>query len=354
MANIFTEDMITLIQAVQQIKPKATYLVDTFFPNKLPVSKTSRVAVEFMKGKRLLAPYIVKGSSGPAIARESAQANFYSAPMIGVKRILTVEELEHRQFGEEPIFSQLTPQERAAQMQARDLVFLQNLIYNRFNKMAADILTTGKVEINGFADDGILQRIDTIDYQFTGERTPTTLWSSASAKILDDLRTYVDEIAEDSGELPDIMVCGANVEKYLLQNKDIRDLLIIGSNRSNLTIASLNPKYVAPQSRYLGYINSLGLEVYSYLEKYYDEETGQSESFIPPNSVILAKAKKGKQLYGAVTLTDKNSGFVTYATDLVPRYLVSEENNQTSLSMFSRCLLVPDEVSSWIHIKTCG
>jgi len=353
MQNIFTADLVTLIQAIEQIKAPSTYLVDTFFPNKMPVSLTTKVAVEFMKGKRKLAPYIVKGSGGITVGREIANANYYSAPMIGAKRIITVEDLEQRQFGEQPVFSQVTPAERAAELQARDLVYLQNLIYNRMNKMAADILTAGQVEIKGYADDGSTVREETIDFQFTGNKTPATLWNNNASKILEDLTAYCDEIAEESGELPDIMVCGANVEKYLLANKQLCDMLMI-SNRSNLTVASLNPHYTAPQARYLGYINSLGLEVYSYLEKYFDDETNQAVPFIPANSVILAKAKKGKQLFGAVTLADKNAGFQTYSTELVPRYLISEENNQTSLSMFSRCLLVPDEVSSWIHIKTCG
>ena len=352
--NIYENtEMITLLQAVESFKEPSTYLVDTFFPNKLPVAKTAKVAIEFRKGKRILAPYIVKGSRGVPTSRATADANFYTAPMTGARRILTVDDVELRTFGEEPIYSQLTPQDRAAQIQARDLIDLQNMIYNRRNKMAADILTTGIVEVKGYADDGRTIKQDTIDFDFTNIKTPGTLWNNSSSKILDDLTEYVNLIAEESGELPDIMVCGANVEKYLMGNKQLMDMLLI-SNRSNLTIASLNPQYTAPQSRYLGYINSLGLEVYSYLETYYDDEDDTVKPFIPANSVILGKAKKGKQIFGAVSLVDRVAGMQTYAMELVPKYLNDDINNIMSLSMYSRCILAPDEVGSWVHIKTCG
>ncbi len=352
MANLNFTDTVTLIKAVSNFKTPATYLVDTFFTNKMPVAVTSHVAVEYRSGKRILAPYIVKGSRGVAVSREVANANFYVAPMTGGRRILTVEELEMRQFGEQPVFSNLTPQERAAQVQAQDLVDLQNMILNRRNKMAADILLVGKVEISGFADDGRTIKQDEIDFGFENIITPTVLWNNASADILGDLRDAVDKIAEESGELPDIMVCGKNVEKYLLQNTEIKDMLMI-SERSNLTIASLNPQYIAPQTRYLGYINSLGLEVYSYLETYFDDELNQTVPFIPANSVIIAKAKKGKQIFGAVSLVE-GGGLQTYAAEFVPKYLNDEINNQLSLAMYSRCILAPDEISSWVHIKTCG
>lgn len=353
MQNIFSTDTVTLINAVESFKTPSTYLVDTFFPNKVPVSPSSWVAVEYRKGKRLLAPYIVKGSRGVSIAREKADAKFYSAPMTGAKRVLSISDLEMRMFGEEPIFSKLGPQERAAQLQAKDLVDLQNMIFNRRNKMAAEILTTGKVEVKGFADDGKTFTADEINFDFNNIITPSTLWNANNAKILDDLTDAVNKIAEESGELPDIMVCGANVEKYLLSNKQLQDMFLI-SNRSNLTIASLQPKYIAPQARYLGYINSLGLEVYSYLETYYDDLTDSTQPFIPANSVIIGKAKKGRQIYGAITLVDKNIGVQTYSAEIVPKYSYSEEGNQISLSAYSRCILTPEEVTSWAHIETCG
>ena len=353
MENIFNIPTVTLIDAVNQFKAPATFLVDKFFSQKMPVSNTSFVAVEFKKGKRLLAPYIVRGSKGVLINRDTAEAKFYSAPMMGGRKVITVQEIEKRQFGETPIFSPLTPQERAAQMTAEDLKSLTDIIYNRKNKMAADILLGEKLVIKGYADDGTTILEDTIDYGFTNIQTPSTLWNSSSANIYQDLQNACDKIAEDTGVLPTMLLVGKNVEKYLLANKEIKDWLLV-SNNKNLTIASLQPKYISPQTRYLGTIPALGLEIYSYLETYFDTETKSVKSFIPADTAIVISENIGKQLFGAISLVDKTAGFQTYAAEIVPKYSINEDDNITSLSVYSRTLLVPNDIDSWVTIKTCG
>ena len=83
MENIYNLPTVTLVESINLIKEPATYLLDTFFPNKMPVANTAMVALEFRKGKRALAPYIVNGSKALNIARDESQANFYAAPMLG-------------------------------------------------------------------------------------------------------------------------------------------------------------------------------------------------------------------------------------------------------------------------------
>ena len=353
MENIFNLPTTTLIDAVAQFKAPATYLVDNFFGQKLPVATTTQVAVEYKKGKRLLAPYIVSGGKGVSINRDKAQAEFYSAPMMGGKRIITIKELEMRQFGETPVYSTLTPADRAAQMQAQDLKELTDIIYNRRNKMAADILLGDPVVVKGFADDGTTVIENTIDFEFENYKTPSPLWSNASASIYDDLKNACDKIAEDTGTLPTMLLVGANVEKYLLANKEIKDWLLVSNNR-NLTIASLMPKYTAPQTRYLGTIPALGLEIYSYLETYFDTETQQVKPFIPANTAIVLSQNIGRQLFGAISLMDKNSGVQTYAAEFVPKYSINEDDNIMSLSVYSRCLLVPNDIGAWLTFKNVG
>ena len=346
-------DTYTLLTAMESFKDPAVYLVDTFFPQKVPVVNTSKVAVEYRKGQRQLAPYIVRGARGAEMARTTISTKEYTAPMAGARRVLSTADLETRVFGEQPVYTTMSPQERAARLQAEDLKDLSGMIVNRRNKFASEILLTGKVEISGYADDGVLAVTDTIDYSFNGIKTPTKNWSDKSAKIYDDLLDTVNEIAEESGELPDIMVCGANVEKYLLANDTTKEFLMV-SNRANLTIASLMPKYISPQARYLGTIHSLGLEMYSYLETYWDAESQKSKRYIPEDSVIIGKAGSGRQIFGAVTLVDQNLGVQTYASEIVPKYTVDELSQTISLSVYSRCILTPSEIGSWKHIKTCG
>lgn len=342
-------DTITLLKAVEQIKTPANYLTQTFFPNKLPTANTSWVAVEFKKGKRLLAPYIVKGSRGVNIARDTAEARTYTAPMMGARRVISLQDVEQRMFGEQPIFSTMQPEERAAAMQARDLTELLAMIENRKNQMCADILQTGKTIIKGFADDGKTYIQDEIDFGFDGEVTPSVAWDNPAASIYDDLRAACDRIAENTGTLPTMLLCGKNVEKYLINNAEIMKWLSI-LNRENLTMASFAPRYTAPQARYIGSIPSLGLEVHSYLETYYDEIEDEHKPFIDPDTAIVINPGRGHQLTGAITLM-QNGQYQTYAAEYVPKYTFNDEANQTALAVYSRFIAVPDNLDDWITLR---
>lgn len=350
MENVFgITDSLTLLQAVEQIKTPANYLTQTFFPNKLPTANTSWVAVEFKKGKRMLAPYIIRGSRGVNVARDVAQARMYTAPMMGARRIISNQDIEQRIFGEQPIFTTMTPEERAAALQARDLVELLGRIENRKNKMCADILQTGKTVIQGYADDGQNVVEDEIDFQFDGIVTPSTTWDNPSATIYSDLRAACDRIAENTGTLPTLLLCGKNVEQYIINNTEIFKWLQV-VNPANLTMANFAPKYIAPQARYVGTIPSLGLEVHSYLETYYDESDGKVKPYIDADVAIVCNPGRGYQLTGAITLLEGGQ-FRTYAAESVPHYTFNDEANQIALAVYSRFIAVPDNLDDWVTIK---
>lgn len=343
-------DTYQLMQAVERIKQPASYLVDTFFPNRMPVATSDYIAVEYRKGKRLLAPYITKGSRGVNINRDSSQVKIYAPPMVGPRRVISISDVAMRQFGEQPIFSTMTPGERAAAMQARDLVELLGMIQNRKNKMAADILQTGTTVIKGLADDGVTERIDTVDFGSSMIGTVTADWKIATTSIYDDLMGVSKRIQENTGEIPRLCICGANVEKYLLGNKEILDWLQI-PNRQNLAMASFAPTFTAPQARFIGQIPALNMEFVSYLETYTDDD-GKVKPFIDPDTVIVCNPGKGKQLYGAIDILDgQTKRFERYAAENVPHYVINEEAQQMSLVVYSRFLLVPDLLDDFVTMK---
>lgn len=354
MQNIWAiTDTVDLIGISENIKTPASYLVNTFFPNKMPVSTTQWVATEYRKAGRVLAPYVVPGSKGINLNRMGSEVFTYKPPLIAGKRTISLNDIELRQFGETPIFSTMTPAERAAQMQANDLVDIFRTIDNRQNAMASEILQTGQVTIKGYADDGRTAKEDVIKFKWNGLITPTTTWDNANATIYDDIKAVSDKIQEESGIIPTLMICGANVEKYLLTNKEIYDWLLV-PNRQNLAIGEFAPHYTSPQARRIGTISSLNLEVVSYLETYYDEETGKTKPFITPDTVIIGNPGRGKQLYGAITYMDNAGTFQTAAAEKVPVYTYSTDAQVSSLTVYSRNLLVPEDIADWMTLKVKG
>lgn len=345
-------DTYELLGVVEQIKTPATYLVDTWFPRSMPVSYTTWVSVEYRKEGRLLAPFVVKGSKGVNINRGGSRIQSYRAPMVGPRRTIGLGDIELRQFGETPIFSTVKPEERAARMQANDLVELLRLIQNRKAKMAADILQTGQMTIRGYADDGQTVEEDTIIFDWNGIVTPSTPWDQAGATIYDDIKAVSDRIQEDSGFIPTLMLCGRNVEKYLLNNDELFKWMAL-PNRQNITMMSFAPRYTSPQARFVGQISSLNLEIISYAETYTDDD-GQVKPFIDPDTVIIGVPGHGRQLYGAITFMNQQGNWNTIAANNVPVYLADPSAQQSSLALFSRFLLVPEIMDDWAVIKTKG
>lgn len=345
-------DTIGLIGVMERLKPAATFLLETFFPVKEAVLPTTKILVEYREGKRKLAPFITKGN-GRNVKREGSYLEVFTPPMMGARRILSIEDIEQRGFGE-TVYSTMSPAQRAAEIQARDLVELQDMITNRKNKMAAEILTSGKCEIKGYADDNKIELVDEIEYEaWNGVIIPPVVWSTASAKIYSDIKNCCENIQEKTGMMADIMVCGKNIEKYLLANTEMKNWLMV-PNAQNLALMSIQPKYIYPGIRRIGYLSALNLEIYSYTETYTDDD-GSTKSFIGEDEVIIGVSGQGRQIHGAVTLVDDSEmSYATYAAEYVPQYAGSKKNQTLSLSMYSRCVLAPMWSDSWYCIKSCG
>ena len=350
MTDIYKIPTITMVEAINLFKTPATYLIDTFFSKKLPTANSEFISLEYKKGKRSLAPYIVEGAKAVNIARGESDSKLYAAPMLGVRRIISAKDINRRMFGEQPIFSNMSAQDRANQIIADDLSELQRLITNKKNYMAAELLQTGKIEVDGYADDGQTVRIDTIDFKFNGVSTVANSWATNTTDIYKDIYNAVNKIAEEVGELPDIMVVGKNVEQYILNNRTVEKWLMM-PNAQYANFANFAPKYIAPQTRYIGRINALGLEVYSYLETYFDEKTGTVKPFIDENNAIIGIGGRGKQITGAITLLE-GGNWNTYAAEYVPHYTYDDKNNQSSLALYSRFVPVPEVVESWQTLHT--
>ena len=343
-------DTIQLLPVVDHIQQPASYLTDTFFSNVLPPVNSSYVAVEFRKQGRVLAPYVVEGGRGQNVSRVASQVRLYRAPLVAPRRVIGLRDIELRQFGEIPCFSSITPADRFAQMQVDDLSELLRMVQKRKNQQAAEILQTGKATVKGFADDGRTVVEDEIDFQWDGAVDASTDWSNANADIYGDIKAVSERIQENSGTIPTLMICGKNVARKMLNNTEIFKWLQV-PNRDSLFMASFNPQYITPQVQAIGQITALNLTVVSYSETFTDDD-GTTKNFVDPDKAIIGVPNSGKQLYGAVTYLDNSGEFQTVAAPHVPVYRFDTDAQQTSLTLFSRFLMCPNEISDFCCINT--
>lgn len=139
-------------------------------------------------------------------------------------------------------------------------------------RMRMQALTTGAISIaaNGQAYD--------YDYGMpeNHKSTVNTSWSDASATIIDDIRTALDTIEEDTGVRPTRATCSSKTWAYFRKNTEIRNA-ILGNNSAVPVSEDKIKSYI---------MEELDLEIVVYSKKYTDE-TGAQEKFVADDIFVM-------------------------------------------------------------------
>ena len=339
-------DTFSLLKVVERIKNPAQYLIDTLFPQTRQIM-SDVLPVETLKAGRRLAPFLVKGSRALNVAREKTSIKLYSCPLFGARRVIGLNDIERRYIGEQPVFSTKTAEERAAEMQARDLLDLKKMLINRRAAMVAELVQTGKITVKAFADDGNTPDEDVIEFE--GFTKLNKNWTTANATIYKDLESASETIQEASGFVPDLLIIGKNVFEYMRKNSEFKEFLL-NANPNALAWLNFTPRYTAPQVRFIGYLPPLGLEIVSYMETYQDD-AGDAVPFIDDDTCIMCRGGIGEMIYGSMNYLDPAGQWQSVAAQEVPVYTYSHEAQTTSLTLYSRCLPVPTDISDFIALK---
>lgn len=350
MLNI--NDTRTLLEVVERSFKPTTTLVNTFFGN-VKTFVTETVEMEYRKGARKMAPFVVPGTKGVNLARNGSQLRVYKAPLMKPKRVIEASDIMRRGFGEN-VYSQHTPAERAQALRANDMAELIDSIIRREEWMAAQILINGSCQIKGFADDGKTELIDTITFDgfdnkitISGDRLT---WDNAdTADIYNDIGDASATIRRNAGLIPTVAICSADVAKYIIDSEKLRQYMLVPS-RDNLALMSIQPRLVRPELMRVGYISALSLDIYAY-DGGYEDEDGTFTPYIPDGHMIIGVPGRGKRLYGAVTQLEADREYHTYEGQYIPKVTVDLESDTSSLAMNCRCVVCPEWLDDWAVLK---
>ena len=326
----------TMLQAISQVKPLHTFLRDTFFGIQ-QTALTETVEVDIKKGKRRMAPFVSPRIGGKVIEREGFETREIKTPKIAPERVMTIDDISTRSLGEN-VYSQRTPEERQQAMLMNDLLDLDDSITRREEWMCREVLLNGKVLISG---EGVEKEVN---FGFANKKTLASgkKWSASGINPLADLKAWRLEIIKATGKAPSICIMASNVVDVFIQNPEIEKMLDI----QRLNVGLIEPSVRNEAITFIGKINSLGIELYSYDEWYADDE-GAEQAMIPDNTVVLASKDLGKIMYGAVTQME-NGTFCTYEGFRVPKQYSDDKNEVKMVRMTSRPLPVPYDIESWV------
>lgn len=327
----------TMLEAVRQMQPPKTFLKDTFFNNQRTFD-TEYVDVDVVKGRRRMAPFVHPRRSGKVVEREGYRTNTYKAPLINPKMPTTAEHLQKRLAGE-PLYSGVSPDERAAEQLGKDLAELDDMITRREEWMCAQALFTGQIHVKG---DGV---DEVIDFNLTNKEALLSgaKWNESTSNPLADLKRWRLHVIKASGITPDIAIFSSEVVDAFLWNEQVQKMLDLRL----VETGQIDPQALPNGVTYIGRIAELGLNIYSYDEWYIDDD-GTEKPMVPEKTVTIASSRaRFDMLYGAYI--DMEMG--TMDLPRIPRSWVEKDPSTRWVQLISRPLPVPQHVDS-IYVAT--
>lgn len=327
----------TMLGAIKNIPSNEQFLMNTFC-NRAKTFVTESFDIDFVKGKKKMAPFVAKYKNGVMVERNQITTKNYSPEKIQPMRALTVETLEQRLAGE-AVYSDRTPASRKAELLANDLTELKDFVDRRKEWIIAQILTTGSFSAPVMADDSVF---DTVSFDYGHTQVDTANWSNAdTSKPLDDLQKMYDTVGDGCGEYPTIVIMGATALKNFMASKQVLEAL----DKKNMIIGMIEPSVRSKHTQFIGKLLLPNVEIYTYAESYV-ADNGATAKFIPDNKVVVACSDIFEMMYGAVTQMD-NGEYQTYASELVPKYWVNEGDDIANIRVTSKPIPVPFDVNAW-------
>jgi hypothetical protein len=345
--NIDIFDTLYLLGMAQEINPVPSFFKDRYFGEEETFTQ-DKVLIEFMNGDQKMVPFIAPKVGDIPVDREGYELYEFAPSLIAPSRILTLDDLAKRGFGE-PLLSGSTKADRARAIQFRDLRDLSARIGRCEEWMAAQTMINNGFDMQEYIDANTAGKTIPVRFYDTGGSNPAvytvTPWSSwASAKS--DITAMCDELTERGLPATDL-VLGSTTWGTISGFSGFYDDL---DNRS-IDIGVIRASLAGTGVSYMGRLNIDGynLDVFVAREKYKDA-SGVAQSYFPAKSAMVTAPGCGKTAYGAVTQIDFGSSeFSTYEGKRIPKLTIEQNNDIRKLRLASRPFTAPKNMAPWMY-----
>lgn len=348
MNEVSIYDPRTMMGVIQRMPKVRTFLKSTFF-KKVQTFDTPRIDFDVKKGSRKLAPFVHKKIGSKTVPNSGYQTMSYEPPLVAPDTVTTIDDILKRSPGEN-IYNAKHPKQRAIEKMGRDFQMLDEEITRREEWMIAQLLFTGTIPIVG---EGIN---DLIDFNFTNKETLSTAekkWTSAKADPIADMKRWRKQVQKTGLVNCNIALMDDLAVTAFLNNPNVKEKL----DTRRYDLAVIKPRELPDGSTYIGTINELALDIYTYSEWFLDDwtdpEAPEDKPLVPEGTVTLLSAEANFGLYyGGVGMTDE-AGKIIYIAEgtRIPDNWVERKPPRRFLSLSACPLPIPHEVDSWFTAK---
>lgn len=348
-------DTYLMIAIMEEVTPRASFFRDRYFTTGAgDIFAADKVLVEYRKGDRRMAPFVSRRVGDIPMDRRGYTVHEYEPAYIAPSRMLTMDDLKKRGFGE-ALYALSTPAERAARLIRDDLTDLENFILRREEWMCAQVMINNACEMQTYVD--AVTKGEKLFVNFydgpVSEHTFTVLnkWDGEKGNYRFDVKTMCRMLSKRGLPAADLLL-GSDVADFITEDKRTAELL---DKNSGIFLGNgIREQLTAYDGvTFMGVLNFGGhnLNVFSVDERYLDDD-GKDKPVLGPKDVIVTAPGCGSLKYGQISQIDYGATMpTTYVSRRVPKLVVDQENDQRKLRLGTRPLAAPKNYCPYIYAK---
>lgn len=323
-----------LVRVVESLDVPVPFLLNRYFTLRQQ-SENEKIYFDRKDKKRRLAPFVSPLVEGKVVEALGYKTESFEPPYVKPKTPINPNQQFRRRAGE-AIGGSLSPQQRRDLAVAEALREHEEMILERENVMAAEVLRTGKLTITGEGYGTVVLDFGR-DPALTVTLTGSDAWDNGGGDPVSDIEEWASLIQEKSGAVVTDVVLEPTAWRHMRQNEQVQKLL--DTRRGSASTAETGP-LAANKVRFVGTIGEFNLFVYQ--DRYVDEN-GTEQRVLPVGTVIMAGPEmEGTRAYAAIR--DPRAEFA--AVPRFPKMWIEEDPAMEWIMTQSAPLTVPYRIDA--------
>ena len=353
MAVLNFYDIYTMLAVTEEIVPPVGFFKDRYFPTAAEdIFNSDKVLTEYRKGDRKMAAFVSPRVGDIPMDREGYAIHEYVPPYIAPSRLITLDDLKKRGFGE-ALYPGETQAQRALKLQRRDFTEMEDRISRREEWMCVQTMLNNACTMQEYIDDKTVG--ETLYVKFfdsTSDHTYTIgsayRWDGLNGDFFGDVKAMCRQLAKRG--LPAVdLILGSDTADAVMKIQEVRDLL---KKDSGIIVGEIDPRLTKYDgTAFLGTLNFRGhnLNVYEVAESYVDG-SNQDTPFFPAKGAMVTAPGCGHLMYGSITQINYGStDYETYARKRVPKLVIDQDKDIRKVRYASRPLAAPRNYCPWMY-----
>lgn len=351
MAELNFFDTYVLMAITEEIVPQASFFRDRYFPTaESDIFSCDKVLTEYRKGDRKLAAFVSSRAGDIPMDREGYAIHEYQPAFIAPSRILTLDDLKKRGFGE-ALYANSTPAQRAAKLILQDQTDLDRRIRRREEWMCVQTMLNNACTMQTYIDantQGEQLYVKFFDNSSDHTYTISDKWDAVGGDMFGDIKAMCRMLSSRGLPVADLIL-GSDAADVVLGNSDVKERIKLDSGINGGAINEQLTKYDGVV--FCGKLNFGGfwLNIFCVDETYVDD-SDHTQKYFPAKGAMVTAPACGHMMFGQITQIDYGAAdFATYAAARVPKFSVDQDKDIRKLRLGARPLAAPHNYCPYIY-----